>query len=319
MLIQNLPLHVPINPQKFKNTEITADGKKRASVPLDDLETLWFNTGSLCNITCKDCFMESSPKNDLLAYLTLEEVQQYLREAKHNNLSITQVAFTGGEPFMNPQIIDMINEGLSQRLSTLVLSNGMKPLLNNRCNLLNIKKDLKKLLHIRISIDHYNCFKHEQVRGPNTWQPMIKGLKWLSDEKFNVSIAGRNRWGETEAQTRSGYAHLFKKEGLTLDHLDPSQLILFPEMNEKFDVPEITESCFEILGKKPNELMCSKSRMVVKRKGSASPSVVPCTLLPYDIAFDMGQKLITAMGKVYLNHPHCAKFCVLGGASCTSK
>ena len=86
MLIQNLPLHVPINPQKFKTTEITADGKKRASVPLDDLETLWFNTGSLCNITCKDCFMESSPKNDLLDYLTLEEVQQYLREAKHNNL-----------------------------------------------------------------------------------------------------------------------------------------------------------------------------------------------------------------------------------------
>jgi hypothetical protein len=55
---------------------------------------------------------------------------------------------------------------------------------------------------------------------------------------------------------------------------------------------------------------------VLKHKGAAHPTVVACTLLPYDPLFDLGRTLVAARGSVQLNHPHCAKFCVLGGASC---
>jgi len=68
--------------------------------------------------------------------------------------------------------------------------------------------------------------------------------------------------------------------------------------------------------------------MVVKRKGATTaPVVLPCTLLPYDLAFEMGATLADASradggiferGAVKLCHPHCAKFCVLGGGSCSS-
>ena len=98
-------------------------------------------------------------------------------------------------------------------------------------------------------------------------------------------------------------------------------------MDARADVPEITESCWGILGKDPNEVMCAASRMVVKRKGAAAPVVLPCTLLPYDPAFEMGATLAEAAradggmfdhGAVKLCHPHCAKFCVLGGGSCSA-
>jgi len=46
--------------------------------------------------------------------------------------------------------------------------------------------------------------------------------------------------------------------------------------------------------------------------------VLACTLLAYDRAFEMGATLAEAEGDVALNHPHCAKFCVLGGASCSA-
>jgi hypothetical protein len=67
--------------------------------------------------------------------------------------------------------------------------------------------------------------------------------------------------------------------------------------------------------------------MILRRKGAAAPSVVPCTLLLDDPAFDMGPTLAAAAaadggnfdrGAVRLNHPHCARFCVLGGASCSA-
>jgi hypothetical protein len=62
--------------------------------------------------------------------------------------------------------------------------------------------------------------------------------------------------------------------------------------------------------------MCASSRMVIKRRGAAGLSVVACTLLPYDPQFELGATLDQAWRPVALNHPHCARFCVLGGAAC---
>jgi hypothetical protein len=64
--------------------------------------------------------------------------------------------------------------------------------------------------------------------------------------------------------------------------------------------------------------MCATSRMVVKRRGATRPAVVACTLIPYDAQFELGHRLADAAGRVKLNHPHCAKFCVLGGSSCSA-
>ena len=93
--------------------------------------------------------------------------------------------------------------------------------------------------------------------------------------------------------------------------------MLFPEMDAAADVPEITTACWGILGKAPDSLMCASSRMVVKRRGAARPAVVACTLLPYDPQFELGGTLAEAARPVPLNHPHCARFCVLGGAACS--
>ena len=93
--------------------------------------------------------------------------------------------------------------------------------------------------------------------------------------------------------------------------------MLFPEMDAAVDVPEITTACWGILKKSPDSLMCASSRMLVKRRGAAAPAVLACTLLPYDAQFELGGTLAEASRPVALNHPHCARFCVLGGAACS--
>ena len=88
----------PLDPRKFRDPHVTAEGVERAVVALTHLRTLWFNTGSLCNITCQNCYMDSSPTNDRLAYLTLSDVQRYLDEIGDEGLPVEEIAFTGGEP-----------------------------------------------------------------------------------------------------------------------------------------------------------------------------------------------------------------------------
>ena len=67
---------------KFMNPDRTAKGEPRATVALKRLETLWINTGTLCNITCRNCYIESSPTNDRLAYISAAEVLPFLTEAR---------------------------------------------------------------------------------------------------------------------------------------------------------------------------------------------------------------------------------------------
>ena len=300
--------------QKFENKLLTADKKERAFVDAKKLKTLWFNTGTLCNLTCKNCYIESSPKNDRLAYLSFEEFKTFVNESIQNEMGTIEIGFTGGEPFMNKDIFKMIKYSLDNGFKTLVLSNAMKPMMNN-------KNELFKLNHlnlsIRVSIDHYTKDKHEQIRGPNSWEPMIKGLKWLSENKFNYCMATRLMWNEDEVTTRNNFKNFINQYDLKLNTEDKAQLVTFAEMDEKQDTPEITTECWGILNKSPEEVMCSSSRMIVKKKGSEKPSVIACTLLPYNSEFDLGTNLKDSMQKIYLNHPHCSKFCVLGGSSCS--
>ena len=307
----------PPAPRKFSDPERTATGERRATVPLAGLRTLWFNTGTLCNLTCQGCYIESSPRNDRLTYITRAEVNAFLEEAAAARPELEEIGFTGGEPFMNPQFLGMLEDALGGGWRVLVLTNAMKPMQRLKAPLLELHRQYPRQLSVRVSLDHYSRTRHEQIRGPRTWIPAMEGLSWLTGGGFDLAVAGRLLWDEDELAMRSGFARLFRERGIGIDAEDHSRLVLFPEMDAAADVPEITESCWGILGKRPESVMCASSRMVLRRKGAARPSVVSCTLLPYDQAFDLGPTLAAADRPVSLNHPHCARFCVLGGASCS--
>ncbi len=319
VLVEESPFAVPqarpLAREKFRDPLRTAQGDARAQVAMQRLDTLWINTGTLCNLACKTCYIESSPTNDALVYPTLAEIELFLDEA--DTLGTREIGFTGGEPFMNPDMLAMMRSALERGFEVLVLTNAMRPMRRFDAQLDALRTELGMRLRMRVSLDHYTQALHEAERGPNSWAKAIDGCKWLSDHGFRTAVAGRRLSGESEAAARAGYAALFAEHDLRIDAFDPAALVLFPEMDETADVPEISEACWGLLGVAPASMMCASSRMVVKRKGAPRPVVVACTLIPYDDRFALGETLGEARGGVSLNHPHCARFCVLGGASCS--
>ncbi len=308
----------PLDPAKFRHPDVTAKGERRASVALKRLETLWFNTGTLCNIACKNCYIESSPTNDRLVYLTAAEVAAYLDEAEAVGQRPKTVAFTGGEPFMNPDIGAILEATLSRGYDALVLTNAMKPMMRPRVQaaIVDLAKQYGTNFSLRVSLDHWRQDLHDDERGEASFDETLAGLRWLRDQNVATAVAGRLLWGDTDEEMRIGYGALFARENLSIDADDHAALVIFPEMDARVDVPEITVDCWRILSKSPDDVMCATSRMVVKRHGEENPAVLACTLLPYDPQFELGTTLTDALGPVKLNHPHCAKFCVLGGGSC---
>lgn len=305
---------------KFEHPDVTATGEARASVPLSDPRTLWFNTGTLCNIACTRCYIESSPTNDRLEYITTAEVEHYLDQLETRGWGVREIGFTGGEPFMNPDMIAMARAALRRGHAVLILTNAMQPMMRPRmqAGLVDLNRTWPGRMTLRVSLDHHTAACHDAERGAGAFARTLIGMDWLRDRGIPMTVAGRTIWGETEAQSRAGFARLFADRGYPIDAQDPGACVLFPEMDATVDVPEITTACWDILGKRPESVMCATSRMVVKRKGAKTPAVLACTLLPYDSAFELGTTLAEAEGAVKLNHRHCAKFCVLGGASCSA-
>lgn len=306
------------NAGKFRDPAVTADGAVRASVRLSHPKTLWFNTGTLCNISCVNCYIDSGPTRDQLEYISAREVARYLDELAALGWPVEEIGFTGGEPFMNPWIIRMMEDSLDRGYRVLVLTNAMRPMMRPR-----LQQGLKRLIAfygdrmtLRVSLDHWDRAPHDAIRGAGSYDETLAGLAWLRDEGARLAVAGRALWQMDEAEARAGYAEFFAGHGLDIDAHDPGRTIIFPEMDATVDVPEITTACWGILGKSPEDVMCASSRMVVKRRGRPA-SVLACTLIADDDGFELGATLAEADRPVALNHPHCAKFCVLGGASCS--
>lgn len=291
---------------KWAEADVTAQGKVRAKVEPALLETVWLNSGTLCNIECAHCYIESSPRNDRLEYLRLAEIRPFLEEAR--DAGAREIGFTGGEPFMNPDLPAMAAECLDQGFEVLILTNAMAPMMNRKRELLDLLVRPGPGLRLRVSLDHHSATAHDAERGAGSYEKTMAGLRWLLEAGFDVSVAGRAFVDEDEAAAREGYRRALGRD---------VELTVFPEMGAPGELPEITTECWSILGKAPESVMCASSRMVVKRRGAEKPAVVACTLIPYDPRFELGATLRESWRPVALQHPHCASFCVLGGGTCS--
>ena len=152
---------------KFTDPDLTAKGETRAQVALERLETLWINTGTLCNIECVNCYIESSPENDRLVYMRADEAAAFFDEIAALDLGTREIGFTGGEPFMNPDMLAMAKDALARGHEVLVLTNAMQPMQRKRilAGLLELLDVYGSKLTLRVSLDHYTRELHETERG----------------------------------------------------------------------------------------------------------------------------------------------------------
>ena len=160
---------------------------------------LWFFTGTQCNLTCTQCYVESSPTNNSIPYLTYETFEKYLNEAHQQDFNKLDIYFTGGEPFLNPDILKMLDKALDYG-DTTVLTNGTK--FNDKLiNKLDQKISSKKYkLIFRISLDGTTAEQHDAFRGKGTFEKTLKGIKKVSEKNYKTIITTFRSWKKYETK-----------------------------------------------------------------------------------------------------------------------
>jgi len=291
---------------------LTSKNEKRGYIQPQLLHELWFHTGTSCNLRCPFCLEGSKPGDDRLQFITLEEAKPFIDEALE--LGVAKFSFTGGEPFVNPHFLAILDYALEHK-PCLVLTNATEPLMNQFAR---VKQFAAKphLLSLRVSLDHPDPVKHDESRGKGNFKKALDTLGRLYKEGFGVSIARLMEKNEDIAAVDAAFAPFFREAGVPLD----ITIIKFPEFHlpgSLPEVPEITEGCMTRF-LSPDQragFMCNFSKMVVKQDEKCG--VYACTLVDDDGDYNLGATLKEAMEqRVMLRHHRCYS-CSAFGASCS--
>ncbi|HET7436365.1 MAG TPA: radical SAM protein [Thermoanaerobaculia bacterium] len=281
-------------------------------VPLQALDTLWFQVaGTICNIECTHCFISCSPKNHSHEMLTLADVQRRLDEARE--LGVREYYFTGGEPFMNRDMLPILEATLKQGPAT-VLTNGML-LRPEVCRRLRELFDASEYsLDIRVSLDGFDAESHDAIRGKGVWDRVMWGLRNLADAGINPVITVTTAAeGVASAEGRARFLEIIRGFGFDKPRLKVLSLFHIGAEETRTRAYESWERLTrdELNETEAATLQCSSCRMIT------SKGVYVCPILIEEPEARMGETLAETLRAFPLKYGACHT-CWVDGVTCTT-
>ena len=279
---------------------------------LQSLDNLWFQiSGTLCNLTCHHCFISCSPTNRTFEPMAREDVLRALDESRE--LGVKEYYFTGGEPFIHPHMVEILERTLEIGPAT-VLTNGtlLKP--GAVARLAAAEARSLYSLEFRVSIDGYSPESNDPIRGAGSFARAMDGVRLLLDHDFLPIITVAQTWDDDRhEEVFAGFVRILRQAGYGRPRVKiiptlrigaeverrrgyhPSEKVT-EEMLEEFDL---------------SQLICTRSRIVTDK------GVYVCPILIDSPEARMGKTLSESLGSYPLAHGACYT-CYVGGAICSN-
>lgn len=269
-------------------------------VALTHLDDLWFQAaGTLCNYTCLHCFISCSPHNRSFDFLTLAEVRRYLDESV--SLGVKEYYFTGGEPFLNPELVPMLCETLRYGPAT-VLTNASVLRDAWLQELAAAERSSTYSLEFRVSLDGFSAETNDPIRGPGTFERTLEGLVRLAAHGFLPLVTAVRTWKEEqEPAVLDAFCRMLRERGVErprLKILPPLRLGAEARRTRGYTEEErVTAGMIAALG--TSHLPCEHSRMITDR------GVHVCPILIAAPDARLGESLAESLGPYRLRHGAC--------------
>jgi len=282
-----------------------------ARVPLQRLGSLWFQVvGLLCNLECSHCLVDSSPRNESMAFLDRELVRRYLREAE--SLGVKEIYFTGGEPFLHREMTGILEDSLGTAPTT-VLTNGTlitEPLAQE---LGRLALASRYSLEIRVSLDHPDPAQNDWVRGAGSHAKALRAVLRLQEAGLLPIVTATEYLLSPGREHEPLSPHEMFLRMLTAAGVRRPRIKLLPvfrvgKLEDSRNGSPVTEAM--MAGIDPLFLQCAETRVV------AAGGVFACPILVGKPEAHLGAgPLAAARRDVSLAH-HACRTCYETGMSC---
>ncbi len=277
---------------------------------LRHLDTLWLQvTGTLCNLACLHCFISCGPKNHNHEMMTLEAVRDAILWGQENG--VKEFYFTGGEPFMHPQIREMIEAALEVGPLS-ILTNGLLIDEEMAAWLGQAFRKSRYSLDLRVSLDGTTPEENDAIRGRKTFYQILEAIDRLWAHRVNPVITVTTCHADLgSSDGRQRFYELVRARGLNqprLKFLSPFKIGREENRNGGYEAHErLVEG--DLVPGDEHKLQCSSCRMVTAK------GVFPCPILIEVESARMGGNLDDALVPIRLDHPACYT-CHVEGVTC---
>ena len=281
-------------------------------LPLKSLDTVWFQVaGTRCNLTCTHCFISCSPQNENFGYLSLAKVEASLQEAAARG--VKEFYFTGGEPFLNKEMTDILCRTLDFGPAT-VLTNGLV-LKDAWLERLRATEDASRYgLEFRVSIDGPDAATNDPIRGPGTFEKALLGVEKLVEHGFLPILTMTRVWDDVDDRAvMTAFRKVLAEHGYTrprIKLLPRLQIGAEAERTAGYTATDRVTAAM-LADYDQSQLVCSSARLVSDR------GVHVCPILLEAPDSLMGQTLAEADRPFALNHGACYT-CWQYGAICSN-
>jgi MoaA/NifB/PqqE/SkfB family radical SAM enzyme len=273
-------------------------------VAFRELRSLWLQvTGTLCNLACTHCFNASGPRRPWLASLPAPAVRQALAEA--GALGVREVYFTGGEPFLHPEILPLLGEALAMAPAT-VLTNGTLVDDGLAARLAALAAASPYSLEVRVSLDGAGAEENDRVRGADAFGRALRGVQHLAVHGLLPIVTATDVQGDPTLYARLREALL--AAGIARPRIKILPLLPAGRARREAIAPLAAD---EVEGLDQRRLMCSETRAV------AAGGVYACPILAGLPGAHAGATLGVSFGSTVLSHPAC-RTCVQTGLVCAN-
>ena len=277
------------------------------------LDTLWLQvTGTVCNLACLHCFISCGPKNQSHPFMTLAQIQQSLVWAKDHG--VKEYYFTGGEPFMHPDIKAIVAQTLAQGPLS-ILTNGLLITPSMATWLADQFAQSPYSLDLRVSLDGTTADENDAIRGRHTFGQILGAIDRLVAAGLNPVITVTTCHAELgQEEGRARFIRLLHSRGITqprLKFLAPFKIGREARRHGGGGTYQPVERLYleDIPDPTTDHLQCDSCRMVTAK------GVYPCPILIEEEGARMGDTLDDATKDIKLNHPACYT-CHVEGVSC---
>jgi hypothetical protein len=281
-------------------------------VPLAHLDDLWFQVaGTLCNLTCHHCFISCSPHNHNFGFLDLDTVRRTLEESVR--LGVKEYYFTGGEPFLNRDMVPILELTLTYGPAT-VLTNGTVLREEWLGRLRRAEVAGSYSLEFRVSIDGFTAASNDAVRGGGTFERILQGIRRLVAHDFlPIITVTQTDEADDPAALFDGFVELLRANGYDrprLKILPPLRIGAEARRRRGYHADERVTPAM-MAGYDVGRLLCNHSRIVTDR------GVYVCPILIEAPDARLGATLVEAQAPYALRHHPCYT-CYQYGALCAN-
>ena len=297
-------MHLPIA------TRVSSRPERGPVLPFAGLDVLWVQiAGTVCNIACTHCFISCGPKNDSHALMERAQVLALLDEARR--LGVKEYYFTGGEPFLHPDIL-LLSEATLRQGPLSILTNALLIDAPMARGLAGLARASEHSLDLRVSLDGTSPEENDPIRGRGTFDGVMRGVRRLLDAGIEpvltLTTVHESYAGDAGAERLVAWLRELGIARPRLKLIPPFRIGREARRSAGYGESwQLGDG--DLFEGEEHVLQCGSCRTVTAN------GVYPCPILIEEDGARMGDRLDATLHPIRLNHPACVT-CHVEGFSC---